>query len=75
MEQREAEPPGLEADVFLLVLVDHVVVTGTPLPRVLPKVTGSPATFCSSMATCSRMCPIQVPSSSVSRRMKPPGSP
>jgi hypothetical protein len=42
--------------------------------RVLPKVTFSPATFCSSMATCSSTCPSQVPSSSRSRRRKPPGS-
>ena len=44
---------------------------GAPALRVLPKVTSSPAMFCSSMATCSSTCPSQVPSSSRMRRKKP----
>ncbi len=48
---------------------------GSPVPRVLPKVTGVPATFCSSIATCSSTWPSQVPSPSCRRRTKPPGSP
>ena len=39
-----------------------------PALRVLPKVTSSPAMFCNSIATCSRTCPSQVPSSSRMRR-------
>ena len=42
--------------------------------RVLPKVTSSPAMFCSSSATCSITWPSQVPSPSRMRRTKPPGS-
>ena len=43
-----------------------------PVERVRPNVTSEPAMHCSSMATCSMMCPIQVPSSSRILRMKPP---
>ena len=44
----------------------------TPVPRVRPKVTSVPATFCTSIAQCSRMWPIQVPSSSRNLRKNPP---
>ena len=39
-----------------------------------PNVTADPATFCSSIATCSMTWPSQVPSSSRRRRTKPPAS-
>ena len=76
MEQLEAELPRLQADLrLLLVLVDDEVLAGLAVALVLPKVTGVPATFCSSIATCSSTWPSQVPSPSCRRRMKPPGSP
>ena len=75
-EQPQAELAGRDALVALRVLVDdRVHARGAPAPRVLPKVTFSPAMFCSSIATCSSTWPSQVPSSSRMRRKKPPGSP
>ena len=75
-QQPQAELAGRDALVALRVLVDDRVHAGRGRRlRVLPKVTFSPATFCSSIATCSSTWPSQVPSSSRMRRKKPPGSP